>query len=261
MIIGVLYSLLSCNPAPGPHWARQPIRTRRALLVPPLVGPSHRDGNLLKRPSPRLRNATGFTSTSMRRAPRRMRQEFWRARAFPMISKRYRLVASLPHPRTGGSLPTLRFRFFRKRVRHVPQPADGAPGRKNVVKNSGTTVKNSTVKNRKSSVSYTITYFLLCFARQAWLLWRFGVRQPPKSGIQDPGSSCWMADGCTKLGREGAGTFQCPRPFYIGRSLTFPSRGTFQCRGSGPGKAPRHARKAYSKSWAAAAQPGPDPWH
>ena len=46
MIIGVLYSLLSCNPAPGPHWARQPIRTRRALLVPPLVGPSHRDGNL-----------------------------------------------------------------------------------------------------------------------------------------------------------------------------------------------------------------------
>ena len=65
----------------------------------------------------------------MRRAPRRMRQEFWRARAFPMISKRYRLVASLPHPRTGGSLPTLRFRFFRKRVRHVPQPADGAPGR------------------------------------------------------------------------------------------------------------------------------------
>ena len=131
MIIGVLYSLLSCNPAPGPHWARQPIpsRTRRALLVPPLVGPSHRDGNLLKRPSPRLRNATGFTSTSMRRAPRRMRQEFWRARAFPMISKRYRLVASLPHPRTGGSLPTLRFRFFRKRVRHVPQPADGAPGR------------------------------------------------------------------------------------------------------------------------------------
>ena len=133
--------------------------------------------------------------------------------------------------------------------------------RKNVVKNSGTTVKNSTVKNRKSSVSYTITYFLLCFARQAWLLWRFGVRQPPKSGIQDPGSSCWMADGCTKFGREGAGTFQCPRPFYIGRNLTFPSRGTFQCRGSGPGKAPRHARKAYSKSWAAAAQPGPDPWH
>ena len=132
---------------------------------------------------------------------------------------------------------------------------------KNVVKNSGTTVKNSTVKNRKSSVSYTITYFLLCFARQAWLLWRFGVRQPPKSGIQDPGSSCWMADGCTKLGREGAGTFQCPRPFYIGRNLTFPSRGTFRCRGSGPGKAPRHARKAYSKSWAAAAQPGPDPWH
>ena len=140
-------------------------------------------------------------------------------------------------------------------VHHV----DGA--RKNVVKNSGTTVKNSTVKNRKSSVSYTITYFLLCFARQAWLLWRFGVRQPPKSGIQDPGSSCWMADGCTKLGREGAGTFQCPRPFYVGRNLTFPSRGTFQCRGSGPGKAPRHARKAYSKSWAAAAQPGPDPWH
>ena len=133
--------------------------------------------------------------------------------------------------------------------------------RKNVVKNSGTTVKNSTVKNRKSSVSYTITYFLLCFARQAWLLWRFGVRQPPKSGIQDPGSSCWMADGCTKFGREGAGTFQCPRPFYVGRNLTFPSRGTFQCRGSGPGKAPRHARKAYSKSWAAAAQPGPDPWH
>ena len=29
----------------------------------------------------------------------------------------------------------------------------------------------------------------------------------------------------------------------------------------GPWKAPRHARKAYSKSWAAAAQPGPDPWH
>jgi hypothetical protein len=133
--------------------------------------------------------------------------------------------------------------------------------RKNVVKNSGTTVKNSTVKNRKSSVSYTITYFLLCFARQAWLLWRFGVRQPPESGIQDPGSSCWMADGCTKFGREGAGTFQCPRPFYVGRNLTFPSRGTFQCRGSGPGKAPRHARMAYSKSWAAAAQPGPDPWH
>ena len=133
--------------------------------------------------------------------------------------------------------------------------------RKNVVKNSGTTVKNSTVKNRKSSVSYTITYFLPCFARQAWLLWRFGVRQPPESGIQDPGSSCWMADGCTKFGREGAGTFQCPRPFYVGRNLTFPSRGTFQCRGSGPGKAPRHARMAYSKSWAAAAQPGPDPWH
>ena len=103
-------------------------------------------------------------------------------------------------------------------------------------KNSGTTVKNSTVKNRKSSVSYTITYFLLCFARQAWLLWRFGVRQPPESGIQDPGSSCWMADGCTKFGREGAGTFQCPRPFYVGRNLTFPSRGTFQCRGSGPGR-------------------------
>ena len=94
--------------------------------------------------------------------------------------------------------------------------------RENVGKNSGTTVKNSTVKNRKSSVSYTITYFLLCFARQAWLLWRFGVRQPPKSGIQDPGSSCWMADGCTKFGREGAGTFQCPRPLCIGRNLTYP---------------------------------------
>ena len=39
------------------------------------------------------------------------------------------LCIALPHPRTGGSLPTLRFRFFRKRVRHVPQPADGAPGR------------------------------------------------------------------------------------------------------------------------------------
>ena len=142
-----------------------------------------------------------------------------------------------------------------------PRPTRRRQRWKNVVKNSGTTVKNSTVKNRKSSVSYTITYFLLCFARQAWLLWRFGVRQPPKSGIQDPGSSCWMADGCTKFGREGAGTFQCPRPFYVGRNLTFPSRGTFQCRGSGPGKAPRHARKAYSKSWAAAAQPGPDPWH
>ena len=39
-----------------------------------------------------------------------------------------------------------------------------------------------------------------------------------------------------KFGREGAGTFQCPRPLYIGRNLTYPSRGTFQCRGSGPGR-------------------------
>ena len=31
-----------------------------------------------------------------------------------------------------------------------------------------------------------------------------------------------MADGCTKLGREGAGTFQCPRPLCIGRNLTYP---------------------------------------
>ena len=30
------------------------------------------------------------------------------------------------------------------------------------------------------------------------------------------------ADGRTKFGREGAGTFQCPRPLYIGRNLTFP---------------------------------------
>jgi len=59
-------------------------------------------------------------------------------------------------------------------VHHV----DGA--RKNVVKNSGTTVKNSTVKNRKSSVSYTITYFLLCFARQAWLLAVWGAAAPQK---------------------------------------------------------------------------------
>ena len=31
-----------------------------------------------------------------------------------------------------------------------------------------------------------------------------------------------MADGCTKFGREGAGTFQCPRPLCIGRNLTYP---------------------------------------
>ena len=43
-----------------------------------------------------------------------------------------------------------------------------------------------------------------------------------------------------KFGREGAGTFRCPRPLYIGRNLTYPSRGTFQCRGVGPWKAPRH---------------------
>ena len=110
--------------------------------------------------------------------------------------------------------------------------------RKNVVKNSGTTVKNSTVKNRKSSVSYTITYFLPCFARQAWLLWRFGVRQPPESGIQDPGSSCWMADGCTKFGREGAGTFQCPRPLYIGRNLTYPVPWHLSMPRAGPCKGP-----------------------
>ena len=30
------------------------------------------------------------------------------------------------------------------------------------------------------------------------------------------------ADGRTKFGREGAGTFQCPRPLYIGRNLTYP---------------------------------------
>ena len=72
--------------------------------------------------------------------------------------------------------------------------------RKNVVENSGTTVKNSTVKNRKSSVSYTITYFLLCFARQAWLLWRFGVRQPPESGIQDPGARAgWQTAARSKM--------------------------------------------------------------
>ena len=57
-----------------------------------------------------------------------MRQEFWRARAFPMISPLWTLP--LPHPRTGGSLPTLRFRFFEKRrATAMPQPADGAPGR------------------------------------------------------------------------------------------------------------------------------------
>ena len=54
--------------------------------------------------------------------------------------------------------------------------------------------------------------------------------------------SCREKDGGrrTKFGREGAGTFQCPRPLYIGRNLTYPSRGTFQCRGVGPWKAPRH---------------------
>ena len=45
-----------------------------------------------------------------------------------------------------------------------------------------------------------------------------------------------LVTSSTKFGREGAGTFQCPRPLYIGRNLTYPSRGTFQCRGSGPGR-------------------------
>ena len=33
-----------------------------------------------------------------------------------------------------------------------------------------------------------------------------------------------LVTSSTKFGREGAGTFQCPRPLYIGRNLTYPVR-------------------------------------
>ena len=59
------------------------------------------------------------------------------------------------------------------------------------------------------------------------------------------------ADGRTKFGREGAGTFQCPRPLYIGRNLTYPSRGTFQCRGSGPGRPRDTNQRPYTSRQAA----------
>ena len=56
--------------------------------------------------------------------------------------------------------------------------------------------------------------------------------------VRGRGRGVWVGASTSraKFGREGAGTFQCPRPLYIGRNLTYPSRGTFQCRGSGPGR-------------------------
>ena len=44
----------------------------------------------------------------------------------------------------------------------------------------------------------------------------------------------------TKFGREGAGTFQCPRPLYIGRNLTYPVPWHLSMPRAGPCKAPRH---------------------
>ena len=60
--------------------------------------------------------------------------------------------------------------------------------------------------------------------------------------VRGRGRGVWVGASTSraKFGREGAGTFQCPRPLYIGRNLTYPSRGTFQCLGSGPGRPPRH---------------------
>ena len=46
------------------------------------------------------------------------------------------------------------------------------------------------------------------------------------------------ADGRTKFGREGAGTFQCPRPLYIGRNLTYPVPWHLSMPRAGPCKGP-----------------------
>ena len=42
----------------------------------------------------------------------------------------------------------------------------------------------------------------------------------------------------TKFGREGAGTFQCPRPLYIGRNLTYPFLWHLSMPRDGPCKGP-----------------------
>ena len=42
----------------------------------------------------------------------------------------------------------------------------------------------------------------------------------------------------TKFGREGAGTFQCPRPLYIGRNLTYPVPWHLSMPRAGPCKGP-----------------------
>ena len=52
--------------------------------------------------------------------------------------------------------------------------------------------------------------------------------------------SCREKDGGrrTKFGREGAGTFQCPRPLYIGRNLTYPVPWHLSMPRAGPCKGP-----------------------
>ena len=53
-----------------------------------------------------------------------------------------------------------------------------------------------------------------------------------------------LVTSSTKFGREGAGTFQCPRPLYIGRNLTYPVRRHLSMPQVGPVKAPQHDPRA-----------------